>query len=144
MVRKSSITTIVAIIGVFVSNIFFLQALAYSVNNSTTTQSYDTNGGMNELLTPFNNFINSVNSIGTSSLKIMPPGPFVAPVTPQMAPANGLLRTTAQDGLQAFDTWFYSLTGIHVTNIFLEILGVFSWFLGSLKGTVDWLLGLFH
>ncbi len=116
-------------------------SFAYPLNGTSTGGASNVGaGGLNDLISPFNNFINSVNSVGTSAIHVAPPSSFTAPITP----SNGFLREGARNGLQAVDNWTHQTFGFPVSNIFLGFLHIFSWMLGAVKGGVDWVLGLFQ
>lgn len=99
---------------------------------------YSTYGGNPpaDLLSPFKNFINSINSVGTTAIRIGTPAPVVLP------PA---VQAGAQNAFQRFDAWLFGIVGFHISGFLAAILGIFSWILGVVKSVVDWLLGLlFH
>ena len=118
-------------------------SLAYSISSGTeSAATTSAAGGLNDLMTPFNNFVNSINAVGTSALQVGPPMPFVAPRVPTNILPTNLLRTGAQNGLQSADNWASQNLGFPVSNIVLGFLHIFSWTLGAVKGGVDWVIGL--
>ncbi len=113
-------------------------AHAYSVydTDSTNTPSIG-GGGLDSLIAPFESFIKSITSIG--SVK----GPFLTPINvPSMPTGNSMITTGIEAAFQSFDNWLYGVVGFHIGGIFLAVLGVFSWVLGTVKSAVDWLLRL--
>lgn len=115
-------------------------ANAYSVYAGPQPSTPLSIGGFNfgNLLAPFQNFINSINSVGnTSSLTI----PSIGPTS---IPTNGMVASGVQSAFQWFDNWLYGIAGFHIGGLLVAILNVFSWLLGIVKGAVDWILGLIH
>lgn len=114
-------------------------AHAYSVQGNAPAgggSSLDFNG----LLSPLQNFIESIRSINANSIPQLGPTSF----SPSLNPTNSFITTNAQGAIQQFDTWFYGVAGFHIIGLLTAILGIFSWLLGLVKNVVDWLLGLIH
>lgn len=111
--------------------VFFLSSAtagAYAIGSPNPS----TAGGLNDLWTPFQNFVNNINSISTNSFTMSTPA----------VPSSGTLTTEAQNGFQEFDAWLYGIMGFHISGLFVAILTIFSWILGWLQSGVNWLLGL--
>jgi len=92
--------------------------------------SFDFSQSFENLLTPFSNFVNSMEGAGQS----------VAPIAlPSVSP----IKATTSVAFQGFDDWVYAHAGFRPSAVLYLFLSIFSWILGTLKKVVDWLLSLF-
>lgn len=98
------------------------------------TSSYDFGSSFNSLLTPFQNFIKSIQSLNQTSIGLHQGG-----YTP---PVNTRLDVGAY--FSELDAWVYAKTGLRPSQIFVVLLAALSWALGLIKQGVDWLLNLVH
>lgn len=153
--------------GVTVGAFVVPKAHAYAIGATATTTtdgtsaagasagtSYDIGSSLQNLISPFTGFINSLkfnnnttinaNSItnavggGTNSTGFTWPTVNITPVL-----ESGIQNTVSQ-WLSQFDSWVYQNTGVQLSGIFVVILNLFSWVLGLAQQAVNWLLGLFH
>jgi hypothetical protein len=106
---------------------------ASSTTSSSLDHSYNFDGSFQNLISPFQNFFNSLEATSTTDLAIHP--------TSTMMPAL-TIPPTAQNIFGEVDNWFYGLTGFRLSNIAIYILTGLSWILGIAKNISDWLLGL--
>lgn len=116
-------------------------AHAYPVNGAPPTNTLPfipsvSNFNFGNLTAPFQNFIQSIGNIGTQSKINVPP------VNVPAMPQNGASANWFQNAFQQFDAWLYGIAGFHISGLFVAILNIFSWLLGIVKGSVDWLLGI--
>jgi len=143
---------IVAAIAVFISSVALLgipQAHAYavgSVSTGTTVgvgaagSNYDIGNSLQNLVSPFTGFINTLKSntmVGLNGTTVSLP----VNITPVV---EGGVQNTVSQWFSDFGNWFYGVTGIQLSGITLAILNVLSWTLGLAQQVVNWLLGLFH
>lgn len=158
---KSFATAISVVIFFFLFSIIFIapQAHAYAigssssgitpdttgVSSSTVGTSYDFGSSLQNLISPFTGFINSlkfntittVNTNGAPGVASLP----VINFTPVVA---STIQNFLTQWFSQFDTWFYSVSGVQLSGILVAMLGVFSWALGLAQQAVNWLSGLFH
>ena len=141
-----------AIVGVITVFVFLVampapRARAYEVGSTTTGVSggsYDIGSSLQNLVSPFSGFINSlkfnesaptVNANGVS---------FSWPTINATPVLENTFQNTLSQWFSEFDAWFYSVTGVQLSGIMLALLNLFSWVLGLAQQVVNWLLGLFH
>lgn len=115
-------------------------ARAYSISSGSgggvaSGSAGGTSAGFGSFTAPFENFIHSINNVGSVNI----------PAPTQMnlsAPSGGSWFTTwFKNTFDQFDNWLYGIGGFHIAAFFTAILGIFSWVLGIVKGGVDWALG---
>jgi hypothetical protein len=100
---------------------------------------YNFGGSFQNLISPFQNFFNSLQWNGSTTFQISPTSTMLPPIT--VSPS---LQNTLTDPFTQFDNWFYGLTGVRLSGIVVAILSIISWALGLVLAVVNWLLGLFH
>jgi len=155
-------TAICGVVAVFLFSIVVSapQAHAYAVGSvptnvtpgatATAGASYDIGSSLQNLISPFTGFINSLkfNNNGTTNPSGMSTGMNSASFTWPTINLTPVLVSSAQNilsqWLNEFDNWFYSMTGVQLSGIMVAILGVFLWALRLAQQAVNWLLGLFH
>ena len=120
-----------------------LTANAYPVNGTPPTATLPfipsiNNFNFGNLTAPFENFIQSIDNIGTQGEINVPP------VNVPSMPQNGIVTNWLQSAFQQFDAWLYGIAGFHISGLFVAILNILSWILGIAKNIVDWLLGVIH
>lgn len=126
------------------------QAHAYAIGtvpppttSGSTGSSYDFNGSLQNLVSPFTSFINSLKLNNNTTMG--PAGNITWPPTAPTMPIfkNGVQSTISQ-WLTEFNNWFYGVTGVQLSGIIVVLLNLISWALGLAQQAVNWLLGLFH
>lgn len=147
-------TAICGVVAVFLFSIIVSapQAHAYAVGagSSVAGGSYDIGSSLQNLISPFTGFINSLkfNNNGTANPSGMSTGmnsaSFTWP-TINLAPVlESTVQSTLSQWISEFDNWLYSVTGVQLSGVTVAILGVFLWALRLAQQVVNWLLGLFH
>lgn len=122
------------------------QVRAYAaspVSSDTSSGSYDIGNSFQNLFSSFTGFIKnlswnnntSINTAGTASTW---PTVNLTPVV------EGSVQNILSQWLSEFDNWFYRLTGVQLSGIFVVLLNLISWTLGLAQQVVNWLIGLFH
>lgn len=139
--QKNITATVIAISGVAFFLFSRIPAGAYSLYGTSSAPAQNAGGttdGLGNLFAPFQNFINSVNSVGTNAVQVN------VPYIPQNNVLTAATESWLQNLFQQFDNWLYGIAGFHISGFFMAILNIFSWLLGIVKSAVDWLLGLLH
>lgn len=144
----------VGVIAVFIFSIAFFggvqKARAYAIGSlptdtgaGTASGSYDFGGSLQNLVSPFTGFIDSLK--WNSNTTIDTHGESSAFPTVNLTPVveNGVQNILSQWGSE-FDNWFYGVSGVHLSGIFYVLLNAIAWTLGLAQNVVNWLLGLFH
>lgn len=103
---------------------------AYSIYDTPTSTSSTFGGG---ILSPFENFFQSVGSINTTSLNISIP----------TGTTMEVLTEAGQTAWNRFDAWLYGIAGFHISNFFSQLLTIWSWILGTVKSGIDSLIKIF-
>jgi len=91
---------------------------------------FDFGSSFQNLLSPFNNFIQSMRATGDQSVSL--------PVS-----QNNFGMNAPENIFRQFDDWVYATVGFRPSEALHIFLNIFSWVLGVLKQLVDWLLSLF-
>jgi hypothetical protein len=90
------------------------------------------------LLAPFQNFTQSLQSIGNTNLRVTVP-------TAGMPNFPDVAAQTAHGAFEQFDAWLAGITGgFHIAVILTVFLQLMSWLLGIVKGGIDWALSWIH
>ncbi len=139
--RRARALVIMAVIAVCVATATSLKTAqtvgAYSLQGTPQSQSGFTTVGLpslnfSSLLSPLQNFLNSIGSVGKGAM----------PQLNLSTPQTQLLTTGTLNVFQQFDDWFYGTVGFHISEFFVAILNVLLWVLGIVESIVRWLLGL--
>ena len=143
--NPKNIAAAAAIGGTVFFALLYAPVGAYSINNNTgnvpsipAQNAGGTTGGFGDLFAPFQNFIKSINSVGTNAVEVN------VPSVPQNNPLAAGAENWLQSQFRQFDDWLYGIAGFHISGFFVAILNILSWLLGIVKSVVDWLLGLLH
>jgi hypothetical protein len=104
-----------------------------SATSSTLDSSYDANNSFQNLISPFQNFFENLQSTNSSSVDIYPTSTMVPPIN---------ITPGVQNIFTQFNDWFYGLTGFRLSGLVVVVLTGLSWILGIAKGISDWLLAL--
>jgi hypothetical protein len=104
---------------------------------SGTIGSYDFGSSFRNLVSPFTNFFNSMQSSGGTS------GSGVVSVSAGSAAPGVTIRVDTQPYINQFDAWFYNATGVHIEGFVNFVMNFFGWFFGVLGGIIIWIAGLF-
>jgi len=159
-------TAITTLIAVFIFSITFAapQARAYAVGSTTTSitpgatgagnsaagTSYDFGSSLQNLISPFTGFVNSLKfnnntTVSATGINNAVSGTGFSWPTINLAPVlESTVQNTLSQWVSQFDNWFYGVTGVQLSGIMVAILGVFAWALGLAQQAVNWLLVLFH
>ncbi len=105
-----------------------------------SAQTYDVNTSFSNLISPFENFFNSMR--GGSAI----------PVTLDVGSGNASATITIGIDVQhyidqyvyQFDAWFYRATGIHIQWLVFMFINIIYWVFGLADSAVRWIVGLFH
>jgi len=107
---------------------------------SGSAQDYDFTNSFGSLLSPFENFFNSMKG-GNASI----------PVTLNVGNNASTTITIGIDVQQyinqyisQFDAWFYNATGVHIEWILNIFVNIIYWAIGLANGAVRWIVGLFR
>jgi hypothetical protein len=144
-------TATIGVIAVFVFSAS--PAHAYAVGPatpSTGSGSYDFGSSLQNLTSPFTEFVNSLN--WNNSTTTNPSGAnggingtnFAWPTVNITPVLESNVQNVLSQWLSQFDDWFYRTTGVQLSGIIVATLSLFSWALGLAQQVVNWLLGLFH
>jgi hypothetical protein len=128
------------------------QAHAYAVGagNSAAGGTYDFGSSLQNLVSPFTGFINSLKFNNNTTIDVhgvnstISGSGFSWPTVNTTPVLESTVQNTLSQWFSQFDNWFYGVTGVQLSGIMVAIIGVFSWALGLAQQAVNWLLGLFH
>jgi hypothetical protein len=118
-----------------------LRAEAYSVgpiepstgtSSDAVVGSYDFGSSFQNLISPFTNFFNSMQSTGG-----------VISVGGGTAASGVTVSVNTQPYVNQFGSWFYGFTGVHIEAFINGVINFFGWLLGVLNGVIVWIAGLF-
>ena len=105
--------------------------------SSGTIGSYDFGSSFQNLVSPFTNFFNSMQSSGGNS------GTGVVSVGGGSAAPGVTISVDTQPYINQFDAWFYNITGVHIEGFTNFVIHFFGWLFGVLGGIIIWIAGLF-
>jgi hypothetical protein len=104
-------------------------------------QGYNFGNSFGNLISPFENFFNSMNGGNVS-----------VPVNLNLGGSN--ISSTITIGInvqqyinqyiQEFDAWFYEHTGVHIAWLINIFIGIIYWIWWLADSAVRWIIGLFH
>lgn len=109
------------------------QSSGPSTAATSLNANYDFNGSFQNLISPFESFMRSLQ--WNNSTNIM-----VHPISTSVPPTN--ITPGLQNAFTQFDNWFYALTNIRLSGFFAVIATSILWILEIAKGIADWLLRL--
>lgn len=92
---------------------------------------YNVGGSFENLISPFQNFFKSFQWDTSTVIDIHPTSTMMPTIN--ITPGVGNIFTQ-------IDGWFYGLTNIRLSGLFVIILSGLSWTLGVAKEIADWLL----
>jgi hypothetical protein len=127
-----------------VTVILFDVAYAYALPGTATAVEASSSGSNSgagiwsgsNVATPFENFWNSLVSVGGTNFNV---APAAVPNFSNMA------ADSAHGAFEQFDAWLAGITGgFHISSLLTLLLSLFSWLLGFVKGIIDWLLSWIH
>lgn len=154
-------TAILGVVAVFLFSAIIAapQARAYAVGSVPSAQpagtevpgpatgvsgsSYDIGTSLQNLISPFTGFINDLR--WTSGTTLNPNGTSFAWPTVNVTPVlESTFQNTLSQWFSQFSAWFYGISGVQLSGIFIALLNLFSWVLGLAQQVVNWLLGVIH
>ena len=106
--------------------------------------SYDVGSSLQNLVSPFTGFVDSLKLNGGSTTVNASGVGFSWPTVNMTPVLEGTFQNTLSQWFSEFGAWFYSVTGVQLSGIMLALLNLFSWVLGLAQQVINWLLGLFH
>jgi hypothetical protein len=112
------------------------RAAAYEVgptepSSSSQSGSYDFGSSFQNLVSPFTNFFNSIQSSGGT-----------VSISANSTIPGATISVNTQPYVNQFDSWFYGFTGIHIESFTNAAVHFFVWLFGALAGVVTWIAGL--
>jgi hypothetical protein len=111
---------------------------AASVDASSTAgpaQNYNFNNSLQNLISPFQNFFNSVKVTGNIPFNIN---------TGSNTSPNISIGVDYQQYINQFNTWFYGATGVQIQGLTSGVVSFFSWVFAAANAAVNWIAGLAH
>ncbi len=105
-----------------------------------SAQNYDFSTSFGNLISPFENFFNSMK------------GNNAVPLTLNLGGGNASSGITVAINVQQYinqysnelDAWSYEHTGVHIQWVLSIIVNIFYWIFGLANSAVQWIAGLFH
>jgi hypothetical protein len=118
------------------ANAYAVGPVEPSTQNSTSSSgavvgSYNFGSSFRNLVSPFTNFFNSMQSSGG-----------VISVGGNNAASGATVSVNTQPYVNQFESWFYGFTGVHIEAFINVIIGFFGWLFGVLDVVIMWIVGL--